>query len=612
MSEPDKIEAVSISADDFFSYPWQDELSKVPRRKCKDYYEVFVPLLKQAFEKNDTVGVAALRLLNEISLLLTNYDFEDEPYLPIHLSFSGGKRTNLSFSHEDIDEHILTALQEAYSEISDPELWARIADILWLRKRDFRAVKNAVPAFVEAAKNLEATKDYSHATQRLRRAVDLSSRKGFEEEKSVVHRHITSSIESYKTKPNSEDYTASLLEVVLKIETERVQEYANLAKQIAVQNEAREKYASAHRYWIICASYSQRAKDELATKEALIMAAETFHQRAEAEYAKGEERLPAAEGYYQQALEALKKAGAPKERVEEALSTFRKVQKQVFESACNYTDFSFSPLDNPAFRANAEQAEQMVRKHLKGSPFREAIYKLAQITDIPSMDELAKLQSGTSLMDSMVVEQKDYEGKTTDTIASADYTQEESAQRARKKSLESFRLFHLPFEVCFLIEPARLQILGEHPLSCRSLGFLVANSPFVVPGHETTLLRGIYAGLHGDWLVASHLIIPQLEANIRYVLKGHVETSKYKEGVQMDRDINELLWEPKLEEMFGKETLFVLRGLLIERFGGNLRNELAHGLISHDQFFSSPEVVYLWWLTLRICVLSNEGRYQLL
>ena len=72
------------------------------------------------------------------------------------------------------------------------------------------------------------------------------------------------------------------------------------------------------------------------------------------------------------------------------------------------------------------------------------------------------------------------------------------------------------------------------------------------------------------------------------------------DGTQQERDINQLLWLPELETIFGVDILFDLRGILIERFGHNLRNEVAHGLIPEGVFYREASE-YLWWLILRLC-----------
>jgi hypothetical protein len=53
--------------------------------------------------------------------------------------------------------------------------------------------------------------------------------------------------------------------------------------------------------------------------------------------------------------------------------------------------------------------------------------------------------------------------------------------------------------------------------------------------------------------------------------------------------------------LLGQDQVFELEGLLIRRYGSNLRNSLAHGLLWRPQFFD-PSVIYLWWVTLRLAV----------
>jgi hypothetical protein len=61
---------------------------------------------------------------------------------------------------------------------------------------------------------------------------------------------------------------------------------------------------------------------------------------------------------------------------------------------------------------------------------------------------------------------------------------------------------------------------------------------------------------------------------------------------------------PELEQIFGPDIAFDLRGILIERFGGNMRNEFAHGLMPEGAFYQ-PTAAYLWWLVLHLCVTGH-------
>ena len=108
--------------------------------------------------------------------------------------------------------------------------------------------------------------------------------------------------------------------------------------------------------------------------------------------------------------------------------------------------------------------------------------------------------------------------------------------------------------------------------------------------------------LEGDFLIAAHLLIPQIENSVRHILRAKdVATSGVdSNGIQNERNLNDTLYTPEIQEVFGPDIVFDLQGILVERYGVNLRNKMAHGLVGHSSFFST-DVSYLWALTLRLC-----------
>jgi hypothetical protein len=124
----------------------------------------------------------------------------------------------------------------------------------------------------------------------------------------------------------------------------------------------------------------------------------------------------------------------------------------------------------------------------------------------------------------------------------------------------------------------------------------------VPAGREYVFARGLNAWMYGDMLVATHLLVPQLENSLRLLVQraGGRTTSLNPEGLQQDRTMGSVLVSGELEEMLGTDVLFDLKCLLIERFGANLRNLLAHGLADHTSVYSSA-ASYLCWLVLHLC-----------
>jgi hypothetical protein len=57
---------------------------------------------------------------------------------------------------------------------------------------------------------------------------------------------------------------------------------------------------------------------------------------------------------------------------------------------------------------------------------------------------------------------------------------------------------------------------------------------------------------------------------------------------------------PEVEEILGKDLLFDLQGLLVNRFGTNLRNLLAHGMLN-TYGVTSARAIYIWGIILSLC-----------
>jgi hypothetical protein len=155
------------------------------------------------------------------------------------------------------------------------------------------------------------------------------------------------------------------------------------------------------------------------------------------------------------------------------------------------------------------------------------------------------------------------------------------------------------------IQPARWTLMAEHAYHERDLARLAEASPFVPPGREPFFSRGLFAGLGGDYFLATHVLVPQIEHAIRSFLKSRgVNTVKVnRDGLDEERDLGDLLRLPETTQLLGEDVCFSLRALLLHRSGPHFRDLLAHGLLEYGAFFS-VHAGYLWWLTLHICVVS--------
>jgi hypothetical protein len=160
------------------------------------------------------------------------------------------------------------------------------------------------------------------------------------------------------------------------------------------------------------------------------------------------------------------------------------------------------------------------------------------------------------------------------------------------------------------INPAREQIYNEHKPSGTDLLFFVENNPFIPLGHEGIFLQGLQAGFYGDFLTATHLLTPQIENSLRYVLESNgVDVSNLiAGGTQPVKVLGAIFDLQKSKDLFGESLCFELRGCLIEKTGYDLRNRVAHGFIDDNECYSAA-AINMWWLVLRMCMIPFYNKH---
>ena len=109
--------------------------------------------------------------------------------------------------------------------------------------------------------------------------------------------------------------------------------------------------------------------------------------------------------------------------------------------------------------------------------------------------------------------------------------------------------------------------------------------------------NGIYNGFNNDFVTSAHLLIPQLENSLKFVLENQgVLTAKIYEEIQHDNMLGGLL--DLYIKKNGHDIFYELKDFLLENSSVNFRNELCHGLI--PPFITEHYGIYAWWLTLKL------------
>ena len=598
-------ERFGVTPDDLRKYKWQARITPSGEKNWLSSDYQFAAAAKECEDAGDDLGLRVYSLLHTIGSFHPNYESKGNPYGPLW-SGADGKRSLMA---EDLSDKDLEALAGIVQEIQDADFRARVADVLWECKRDYKMAEIAVHAFLEAADHVKTDDLWPPYTERLERAAQLAARLGFGK---PLHQKVLATVEraitEFEKNLKSGLLCKKLMHIALEHDAKDTLRYAKLSQRLAEEFASIENWDFAEMYWQFAAEWYWRRKEEAEVRRCQLAAAECIISKAEQGLTNEKLGAGFAGHWMGVAVQALRDAKADPSRIREIHRRFLELQRQAM-TTLNPMELNVDAI--PGFRETEEQVTKAAVEHVTGYSFQRAIIRFGHIakpTDAAHLREQVKEQSEQFVWDKIVgTEALDHTGKVADKIPATGFGPEDvEAEAMRKKMVLQAKEIGWQLPVAWRIEPARLAILKEHPIRRRDLFFLLANNPFIPAGHEGIYVRGLQAGFFGDWLVAMHLLIPQIESSIRYVFQQHdvVTSTLESDGTQKERDLNQLLWMPELEQIFGPDIAFDLRGILIERFGDNMRNEFAHGLMPESAFYV-PTAAYLWWLVLHLCVTGH-------
>ena len=178
---------------------------------------------------------------------------------------------------------------------------------------------------------------------------------------------------------------------------------------------------------------------------------------------------------------------------------------------------------------------------------------------------------------------------------------------------EMVRRFELGLGVVVagVVLPALRCIHIEHVVDEWAVASVVARSTLVPPNRERLVTKGLFAGFHGDFPVAMHLLAPQLEHLVRIQLKGRgVSTTQLtQESTEMELGLSSLTEKSEFQEIFPADLSFGIRALYCHRLGPNIRNVVAHSLAG-DDVLGGHGAAFAWWFFLHLVAKTTPATPQ--
>ncbi|HEU5374160.1 MAG TPA: hypothetical protein VFV38_01855, partial [Ktedonobacteraceae bacterium] len=513
-----------LTKSDFEQCDWQNLLGLSVYKTCSSYSSLF-------FNKADEAKSTGNLKTQQVFALLGTITY---PRLIPHDS------KNTFVNHEifaNLSSEHLSIFADLAPEVADAEIRARLADILWIRKHSTRLpmARLAIDSYLESATVLEDPVNWVECVLRIERAVQLAAFLD-KKVKGPYYSKAISHVENVLAKYNGDDplfLSIELIEVLQEQKAGDFEQYAELAHKIAMQAEAKHNWHKARHCLLVQSKWYSLAAKPQEAQATKIECAETYVKEAQERLNGPEPRYNLASQDIRSAIKALRNWGGKAERI-----------KELERLLIDYQAKSRSELKRMAVSIDVGDLSERARDQVKGKTRREAIIALALIGLSPTVSTLRKQVEDAvqqfPLQHLLVVELTNEMGKTIGNRASLPSEDPVTVEVAIRAEMFSRARQHHNGHAFITVEPARMQVSMEHLIRIEDLLPFVTNNPFVPQGREHIYARGLHAGFTGDFLVAAHLLLPQVENSIRYLLyqQGHVVSNLTSQNIQNELDLN--------------------------------------------------------------------------
>ena len=576
-----------LTIDDFNNAFWQDLVNSSDRKNCLSYSGVFLKKARESQETENLRDQAVFELLSVVTSAAIKPESTEEFFADIFKNLT--------------DEH-LDFLAEIAPEISDPELQARVADILWVKRRDYRMAKLAIPAYLQSATVLEKPGQWTHCVDRIERALRLERKISHQDE--VVLKFIEAVLDRYQ----GEDplgLSEKLMVLLQECRFGDPAKYAALCKKAATLAELISDWHMARTLWGIKAVWHRMEKDFSKELTASMSAAETYEKEAEAALKRTPPSYTVASHFLQHAVEAFRSIRGSTEETIQAKARAKVVHRRLLQ----YQEETRNEMISSSHDIDISELVEEARNHVGGKEFHEALFALSLLgspSNVPQLRQQVQQQAQKFVASHLfpIVMMNEMGKVVARQPGSVLSNNAEEAEAATRFEMCRNAIYHQSLHAQAYVEPARCQINLEHNVQLNDILSIISHSPFVPPERKYLFAKGLHAGLTGDFFTATHILIPQIENSVRYLMwrRGIITSGLDDSGIQNEHNLNSTLYRQEITSIFDENTIFDLKCLLVEHAGSNLRNRMAHGLIG-DEEFMSPLMSYIWWPTLRLCCL---------
>ena len=537
-------------------------------------------------------------LLKNIVSLGTKIHNDGIEFHPMFVMADGSR----TFSIEDISEDDYLILHSLKLEKMPLILRALIADILWTNKKEFNAAKIAANAYWELFTFWYRDDDNVGTIDIIRRAVCISA----QTKQTLLFEKIQGWFVDFlekKAANNDGFFALRVMELFLGQKNFDVSIFLPVLDDLIDGNSDNiAKVEQAYKLKTECLFKLKRKEDAIKNNNLL---ADYYLEFAEKIFKKDIQGALRAVNFYQKGIMLYRNNGES-DKADASHKRLVEIQKEIPKIMVPFS----VELDIKGVIDN-------LKANMEGLSFEECVIRLTQMFVFEKQEDIKKRVIeefkdnpishlfGKSLINA--------QGQTVLALHPLDIHDPEKDPKLMELHMYQNALEKQKVAGDIWVKNALIIIRDKFVIDKSMVEFLVKDNPIIPDGRERIFQSGLYMFLNGDYYEALHILAPQVENLFRNIARevGGLTVTLEKDGSSMEKVLSSILSLPELVDCYDNDILFTFRGLLNEQAGANIRNEIAHGIIS-EYACSTGVCLYFGVAVIKLLSLTSASCYQIL
>ena len=597
-----QIREVQISPEDLINSGWREVVAASDKQDYFSLHKALHDASVIAWQSEQRNRARSLWLFAQICSMRLVPTSPNEPFQPFAV-FPEWRSTVV----DDLADEDFDVLAESYPEISHAKIMARAADVCWLRKRHADHLRAAVDAYSLIVIDDDCR---GECLACLKRSIVLAMTLKDQERLDRIEAGVFDRLE--RTSNDQYPFACDLAEVM--VEHRMCRSHAvPIAERLTALGDLHKAAApiAARRCFLLAARWYRRAEESERQATVIVQAAQTYEIEADSRLAVEGAAAFWGAHFYEQAIQMYRqvpRAQRAQLLIDEKIADLRSKLTQAGQRSMNFMSaVTTGPIDITKWVNQSRTAVQ-------GKALPEALDAFCNLCSTANVESLrvTALEAikrfpfqhlfGTSTVSA--------DGRTVGKrpALSASMNPSEINDGVLLTKMVEDHCLSIQINVQGALHPAHEQMLAEHRITEPEFLSLTRNCP-ILPTDQTALwAKALWSGYDLDFSTSTLLLPPLIENLVRSHVKsvGGTTTTLDREGIEQEIGLSSLIEVPQAAEVLGDELAFEIRALFCSAFGPNLRNSVAHGLVT-DQSVRSVYALYAWWLSLRIVWLSSRA-----